>query len=55
MALDNPSLQAALTSEDPRKREEAAEALGETRRPEVVGLLSMAMEDADEDVREAAV
>ena len=42
-------------SQDPRKREEAAEALGETRRPEAVELLSMALEDADEDVREAAV
>ena len=41
--------------ENPRKREEAAEALGENKRLEAVPLLSLALKDADEDVREAAV
>ncbi|MBC8217274.1 MAG: HEAT repeat domain-containing protein [Planctomycetes bacterium] len=52
---DIPRLQAAMTSEDPRKREEAVDALGESLHPEAVPLLRLALEDADEDVREAAV
>jgi len=42
-------------SEDSSEREDAVHALGETRRPEAVELLSMALQDADEDVREVAV
>lgn len=54
MAIDIQKLQVALMSEDSWEREEAAEALGESRRAEAIGPLRMALEDIDEDVREAA-
>jgi len=55
MATDIQKLQVALMSEDSWEREEAAEALGESRRSEAVGPLRLALNDADEDVRQAAV
>ena len=55
MPPDIPGLQAVLTSGDPWKREDAVDALGESQRLEAVPVLSMTLEDADEDVREAAV
>ena len=42
-------------SEDSLEREDAVDALGESKRPEAIELLRLALEDADEDVREAAV
>jgi len=54
VAIDIQKLQAALMSEDSWEREEAAEALGESRRAEALRPLRMALEDIDEDVREAA-
>ena len=45
----------ALMREDSSEREDAVDALGESKRPEAIELLSLALEDADEDVREAAV
>ena len=55
MPTDIPRLQAALTSEDSSEREDAVDALGESRRPEAVEPLSLPLQDEDEDVREAAV
>ncbi len=48
-------LEAALMSGDSSEREDAVDALGESRRPEAVELLRLALKDADEDVREAAI
>ncbi len=45
----------ALMREDSSEREDAVDALGESRRPEAVELLRLALKDADEDVREAAI
>ncbi len=39
----------ALMSEDSSEREDAVHALGESRRPEAVEPLSLALEDADAD------
>ena len=41
--------------EDSSERDDAVDALGESKRPEAIELLSLALKDADEDVREAAV
>ncbi len=54
-ATDISTLEAALWSDDSWEREEAVEALGESKRPEAVAPLSLALEDEDEDVREAAI
>ena len=54
LAINIQKLQVALMSEDSWEREEAAEALGESRRAEALRPLRMALEDIDEDVREAA-
>ncbi len=45
----------ALMSGYSSEREGAVDALGESQRPEAVPPLRLALEDADEDVREAAV
>jgi HEAT repeat protein len=55
VAIDIPSLQVALMSGDSSEREDAVDALGESRRLEAVPLLRLALKDADEDVREAAI
>ncbi len=55
MPTDIPRLQVALMSEDSSEREDAVDALGESGRPEAVEFLRLALEDRDEDVREAAV
>jgi hypothetical protein len=55
MPPDMRRLQAALTSGDSSEREDAVDALGESKRLEAVPLLRLALKDADEDVREAAV
>ena len=55
MPTDIPRLQVALMREDSSQREDAVDALGESKRVEAVPVLRLALEDADEDVREAAV
>jgi len=52
---DIPRLQVALMREDSSERENAVHALGESKRLEAVELLTLALKDADEDVRAAAV
>ena len=49
------SLQVALMSGDSSEREDAVDALGESKRLKAVPVLRLALEDVDEDVREAAV
>jgi len=55
VAADLQRLQEDLLDEDWEVRADAAEALGEIKRPEAIRLLSFALNDEDEDVRESVV
>ena len=55
VAADLQRLQEDLMDEDWEVRADAAEALGEIKRPEAIRLLSFALNDEDEDVRESVV
>ncbi len=55
VATDITGQQAVLMSEVPWEREDAVNVLGESGRPAAIEPLSVALEDADEDVREAAI
>ena len=55
VAPEDSTAKTLLTSSDPWEREDAAEALGDRRQPEAIEVLGLALQDENEEVREAAI